>query len=437
MAGWSAIDRDGLKWAGNVKQSGVPANADDLITKEYGDATYLVSGTIDHSTLTNLNYAAAGHTGFQETITAGTGIDISGAIISASMAAIDHNLLLNTHNLTTDIDHNSITNTHNLTTDIDHNSITNTHDLTTDIDHTSIQNIGTNSHASIDTHIASSAIHFTEAAIDHANIQNIGTNTHSAIDTHIASSAIHFTEASIDHTKIQNVGTNAHSAIDTHIASSAIHFTAASIDHTAIQNIGTNAHSAIDTHIASGAIHTIMPAGVITCYGGAAAPTGWLLCDGTSYLRADYGALYTAIGVAFGSADGTHFNVPNFAIRSPMGLGGAPRDVLGYTGGNINHAHTGPSHTHTGPSHTHTTAGHQLSVAEMPSHGLHGTQSQTDSTGAQQTIKWATTTNYGGDASHEHGATGSGGTGATGADGTGATGTSDPPYIIVNFIIKT
>jgi hypothetical protein len=38
---------------------------------------------------------------------------------------IDHDNLLNTHNLTTDIDHDTITNTHNLTTDIDHNQLTN------------------------------------------------------------------------------------------------------------------------------------------------------------------------------------------------------------------------------------------------------------------------------------------------------------------------
>ena len=40
-------------------------------------------------------------------------------------STIDHNQLLNTHNLTTDIDHDQITNTHNLTTDIDHSQLTN------------------------------------------------------------------------------------------------------------------------------------------------------------------------------------------------------------------------------------------------------------------------------------------------------------------------
>jgi len=128
------------------------------------------------------------------------------------------------------------------------------------ISHFNLTDIGTNTHAAIDTHIADGTIHFTEASIDHTAIANIGTNSHAAIDTHIADGTIHFTEASIDHTAIANIGTNSHAAIDTHIADGTIHFTEASIDHTAIANIGTNSHAAIDTHIADGTIHFALEA---------------------------------------------------------------------------------------------------------------------------------------------------------------------------------
>jgi len=60
--------------------------------------------------------------------------------------------------------------------------------------------------------------------IPHGDLEDIGTNTHDAIDTHVADSTLHFTEASIDHTAIANIGTNAHSAIDTHIADTTLHF---------------------------------------------------------------------------------------------------------------------------------------------------------------------------------------------------------------------
>ncbi len=63
------------------------------------------------------------------------------------------------------------------------------------------------------------------------------------------------------------------------------------------------------------------PSGAIQMYAGATAPSGWLLCDATSYLRTDYPALFAVISTTYGSADGTHFNVPDMRGRSPIGVG--------------------------------------------------------------------------------------------------------------------
>lgn len=59
---------------------------------------------------------------------------------------VDHSLLLNTHNLTTDIDHSLISNAHNLSTDINHDLITNTHNLTTNISHDQIADFVSDEH---------------------------------------------------------------------------------------------------------------------------------------------------------------------------------------------------------------------------------------------------------------------------------------------------
>ncbi len=86
--------------------------------------------------------------------------------------------------------------------------------------------------------------------------------------------------------------------------------------HTGLSDIGTNTHAQIDTFIAK------FPSGLVMMYGGAAAPTGWVLCDGASLLRAGtYADLFAAIGTTFGSVDGTHFNVPDFRGIFPRGAG--------------------------------------------------------------------------------------------------------------------
>lgn len=53
------------------------------------------------------------------------------------------------------------------------------------------------------------------------------------------------------------------------------------------------------------------PAGTILPFGGTAAPTGFLLCDGSAVSRTTYATLFAVIGTTYGSGDGsTTFNLP-------------------------------------------------------------------------------------------------------------------------------
>ena len=63
--------------------------------------------------------------------------------------------------------------------------------------------------------------------------------------------------------------------------------------------------------------HTkLTPSGAILPFAGATAPEGYAVCDGSSVLKAGtYAALYTAIGDVWGTADGTHFNLPDLRGR--------------------------------------------------------------------------------------------------------------------------
>lgn len=85
-----------------------------------------------------------------------------------------------------------------------------------------------------------------------------------------------------------------------------------------------------------------MPSGSINAFGGSAAPSGWLLCDGSAISRTTYNQLFDAIGTTYGTGDGsTTFNVPNLnASRFPRGSTSG-----GGSGGASTHQHT-MSHTH-------------------------------------------------------------------------------------------
>jgi microcystin-dependent protein len=97
-----------------------------------------------------------------------------------------------------------------------------------------------------------------------------------------------------------------------------------------------------------------------------ALPTGapWLACDGSSYLRVDYPALFAAIGITYGAADSTHFNVPDLRGETAIMLDGGRGKItdswantLGGEGGAATHTlvtSETPSHSHVDTGHTHT-----------------------------------------------------------------------------------
>ena len=66
------------------------------------------------------------------------------------------------------------------------------------------------------------------------------------------------------------------------------------------------------------------PSGTLLDFAGSSVPAGFLACDGTSYLRSTYPALFTVLGGTsspWGLPDGTHFNVPDLRGRATIGAG--------------------------------------------------------------------------------------------------------------------
>jgi microcystin-dependent protein len=116
----------------------------------------------------------------------------------------------------------------------------------------------------------------------------------------------------------------------------------------------------------------IVPAGTIVAYGGINDPPGWLICDGREVNRTTFASMFSAVGVAFGSGNGTTtFNIPDFrgrflrgqnqstgrdpdsSTRTTMSSGGNPGDAIGSVQSQqiIAHAHTinDPGHNHNLP----------------------------------------------------------------------------------------
>jgi microcystin-dependent protein len=181
-------------------------------------------------------------------------------------------------------------------------------------------------------------------------------------------------------------------------------------------------------------------------------PTGYLLCDGASYLRADYPYLFNRIGTASGAQSSTFFNVPdlrgkflrgvtgaaatdpNASTRTADNAGGNTGNAVGtqQTDAQIDHTHAFSATTSSAGSHNHATASEYRDdmAVENPFLGIPGAttiwafniENSTTSTNTY-------TTNT--DGAHTHTASGTTGT------GTGTTTTESRPNNIYSyFIIK-
>lgn len=157
---------------------------------------------------------------------------------------------------------------------------------------------------------------------------------------------------------------------------------------------------------------TIPPSGTVVAFAGGSAPTGWLLANGSAVSRSTYARLFAVIGTAFGAGNGnTTFNLPNFKGRVGVGLDSSQTefDTIGETGGAKRVT---------------------LTTSEMPSH-THGP-------GSPANNFWG----YNGSSTGEgtwNPTNGSGVAGAntTGSSGGGASHENMPPYVVLNYIIKT
>jgi hypothetical protein len=127
------------------------------------------------------------------------------------------------------------------------------------------------------------------------------------------------------------------------------------------------------------------PVGTVMPWTTATPPTGWVLCDGSSYSTSGtYAALFAAIGYTFGGAAGT-FYVPD--VRGRFIVGAVNPDTDRNTkGGELDHYHTGPSHSHTTTqpnAHSAHTPTQATTHASLSTHAgmavdAHGTLSHTN-----------------------------------------------------------
>jgi microcystin-dependent protein len=237
----------------------------------------------------------------------------------------------------------------------------------------------------------------------------------------------------------------------------------------------------------SGSAVNPLPTGIIIFHASATVPSGWLSCSGASVSKTTYANLYSVLGVnAFGTDTSTDFFLPNFTDLFPIGVSGTK--ALNSTAGGTTHVHGNVAvstttssaslvHDHDtnagNPDHSHSNSNATTQNANDGdhNHGINGastagaTSNNNANTGGGATVIGSHThginapsTNGGGGAAHNWGGMSTGNIASgttshnhnvsstsvtshthTGSHPTAATtsGTHTPPFLVVQFIIKT
>lgn len=172
----------------------------------------------------------------------------------------------------------------------------------------------------------------------------------------------------------------------------------------------------------------LVPVGTIAMYGGASAPTGWLLCDGTS--TTGYPTLAGIVGAATPDLRG-RFAIGDNASLTLLGTGGsttiAEANLPAHTHANTASASTTVSVSDPGHSHTINGEGFVANVQDvLNGDGQRVLESDLSTSASTEATATATT-----------GITATATTTVTMTNASVGSGTAYyPPYLVVNYIIK-